>query len=76
MKLPFWIRKGSRATLEGAVREQGGALEGAGGAAREQGGALWGSAGAQQLPQYSDLAAEKTLNPKVSPKYSLKLGRR
>jgi len=26
------------------------------------------------LPQYSDLTAEKTLNPKVSPKYSLKLG--
>jgi len=29
-----------------------------------------------RLPQYSDLAAEKILNPKVSPKYSLKLERR
>ncbi len=47
--MPFWIRKGSRAALEGAVREQGRALERAGGAAREQEGALWGSAGAQQV---------------------------
>jgi len=43
LKLPFWIRKGSRAALEGAVREQGGALEGAGGAQREHKGGARGS---------------------------------
>ena len=44
--LPFSIRKGSRAALEGAAREQQGSREGAGGSTK---GALWGSAEAQQV---------------------------
>jgi len=43
------MRKGSRAALEGAAREQGGATREQGGALREQEGALWDSAGAQQV---------------------------
>lgn len=47
--MPFGARKGSRAALEEAAREYGGASREQGGALREQGGARWGSAGAQQI---------------------------
>ncbi len=47
--MPFPSRKGSRAALEGAAREQGGAPKEREGAGREQEGALWGSARPQQM---------------------------
>jgi len=49
--LPFPFGKGSRAALEGAASEQGGASREHAAALREKGGStegvLWGSAGAQ-----------------------------
>ena len=49
MGIPFSIRKGSKAALEGASRKQGRAPREQGGASREQEGALWGSAEAQEM---------------------------
>ena len=46
--MPFSFGNGSGAALEGATREQGGALKEREGAGRKQEGALWGSARPQQ----------------------------